>query len=221
MTSGSFKQKRQASSNGIHIPGGDLHKETKRFCLYTLTRVMSVLPEGFLLQPDFLTPGEEEELTAFIGSLTMGEIRMHGVTAKRKVKQFGFHYSFDSFRLTPAPELPPELLPIRDRAAVLASVVPADFSEALVTAYPAGAGIGWHRDAPPFGIVAGISLGASCRMRFQKGAGPERVTAAVELPPRSIYLLTGPARQEWQHTIPAVKQPRYSVTFRTLRRKGS
>ncbi|HYP14880.1 MAG TPA: alpha-ketoglutarate-dependent dioxygenase AlkB, partial [Bryobacteraceae bacterium] len=103
----------------------------------------------------------------------------------------------------------------------LASVDPGEFAEALVTEYPPGAGIGWHRDAPPFGIVAGISLGATCRMRFQKGTGPERVTSAAELPPRSIYLLTGPARKEWQHTIPAVKQTRYSITFRTLRRGRS
>jgi alkylated DNA repair dioxygenase AlkB len=179
---------------------------------------MSSLPEGFRLEPDFLSAAEESELVAYAASLSMGEVRMHGVTAKRRVKQFGFHYSFDSFRLSAAAGIPPELLPVRERAAALASVEPDDFAEALVTLYPPGAGIGWHRDAPPFGIVAGISLGAPCRMRFQRGRGADRVTAAVELPPRSIYLLTGPARKEWQHTIPGVKQTRYSITFRTLAR---
>ena len=181
---------------------------------------MAPLPEGFVLQYDFLTTGEEAELIAFIAALSFGEVRMHGVTAKRQVRQYGYHYSFDSFRLTPAGEIAPELLPFRERAASMASIEPDQFAEALVTLYPPGAGIGWHRDAPPFGIVAGISLGAPCRMRFQKGAGPNRITAAVELPPRSAYLLTGPARKEWQHTIPPVKATRYSITFRTLRRSS-
>jgi alkylated DNA repair protein (DNA oxidative demethylase) len=177
----------------------------------------SSTPEGLIIQYEFLQLDEESRLIDFIRTLSFGDVRMHGVTAKRRVAQFGFHYSFDSFRLTPARELPPELLTVRDRAAAVALIDSAEFAEALVTEYPPGAGIGWHRDAPVFGIVAGISLGASCRMRFQKGAGPDRITSAVELPPRSIYLLTGPARKEWQHTIPAVKQTRYSITFRTLK----
>jgi alkylated DNA repair dioxygenase AlkB len=143
---------------------------------------------------------------------------MHGVIARRRVAQFGWHYSFDSFRLTPAPDPPPELNSIRSRAAILARVSAEDFVETLVTEYPPGASIGWHRDAPPFGIVAGVSIAADCRMRFQKGTGADRVTAAVTLPRRSLYLLTGPARSQWQHTIPPVHQLRYSITFRTLQR---
>lgn len=175
-------------------------------------------PEGFAVQLEFLSHDEEAQLIEFLQSLSFGEIRMHGVVAKRRVAQFGLHYSFESYRLTPARELPPLLSPIRDRAAVFASVEPAAFAETLVTEYKPGAGIGWHRDAPPFGIVAGVSLGAPCRMRFQKGSGADRVTTAVDLPRRSIYLLKGPARTDWQHTIPMVKETRYSITFRTLRR---
>lgn len=178
-----------------------------------------MLPEGFVLQPDFLAENEEQRLIEFIRGLRFGEVRMHGVTAKRRVAQFGWHYSFESYKLTPAAVLPSELVEVRSRAAALAGVQPEQFSETLVTGYPPGAGIGWHRDAPPFGIVAGISLGAACRMRFQKGKGAERETAAVELPPRSIYLLTGSARKDWQHTIPAVPDTRWSITFRTLRRE--
>jgi alkylated DNA repair dioxygenase AlkB len=141
---------------------------------------------------------------------------MHGVESKRRVAQFGWHYSFDSFRLTVAPPVPPEFLPIRDRAAAIAGVEAGQFSEALVTEYEPGAGIGWHRDAPPFGIIAGISLAGSCRLRFRRGEGKDRVTAAIDLPPRSIYLLTGSARKDWQHTIPPTKELRYSITFRTV-----
>lgn len=175
-------------------------------------------PEGFVLTPNFLSDSEEAHLLNFLPGLSYGELRMKGVVAKRRVAQFGWHYSFESFRLTPAPAPPPELEPIRVRASAVANVTPEEFSEVLVTEYQPGAAIGWHRDAPPFGIVAGVSIGGECRMRFQKGAGTDRVTSAVVLPSRSIYLLTGPARSEWQHTIPAVRELRYSITFRTLKR---
>ena len=56
-------------------------------------------------------------------------------------------------------------------------------------------------------------------MRFQRGTGPDRETATIDLPSRSMYFLTGPARTQWQHSIPAVRHLRYSATFRTLRRK--
>jgi alkylated DNA repair dioxygenase AlkB len=179
---------------------------------------MSELPEGFILRHDFLDREEEGCLLEFVRSVPYGEVRMHGVVARRRVAQFGWHYSFDSYRLTPAAGLPQQLDPLRERAAMLAGIDAEEFAETLVTEYPPGAGIGWHRDAPPFGIIAGISLGAICRMRFQRGSGAERITAAVELPPRSIYLLTGSARSEWQHTIPPVRELRYSITFRTLKR---
>jgi alkylated DNA repair dioxygenase AlkB len=177
-----------------------------------------MLPEGFILVEDFVSPEEESKLIRYIRDIEFGQVRMHGVVARRRVAQFGWHYSFDSYRLTPARPMPPELECVRERAAALAGVKSSEFSEALVTEYQPGAGIGWHRDAPPFGIVAGISLAGRCRMRFQRGSGADRVTTAIELAPRSIYLMTGPARSEWQHTIPPTKELRYSITFRTLRK---
>jgi DNA oxidative demethylase len=178
-------------------------------------------PDGFVLAPDFLTEADEAELLPLISALPFVSVRMRGVVAKRRVAQFGLHYSFESFRLTPAPPLPSSFDSIRRRAAELAGVLAEDFAEALVTEYQPGAGIGWHRDAPAFDIVAGISIGASCRMRFQRGLGADRVTAATILPRRSLYLLTGSARFQWQHTIPPVRKLRYSITFRTLMRACS
>ena len=87
----------------------------------------------------------------------------------------------------------------------------------MLTEYPPGAPIGWHRDAPPFGDVIGISLLSACRFRFRRGRTGAWETTEVQLMPRSIYLLTGPARTEWEHCIPAVSALRYSITFRTLR----
>jgi alkylated DNA repair dioxygenase AlkB len=132
------------------------------------------------------------------------------------VRQYGWRYSFESSRVSPGPELPDFLIPLRDRAAPLAGVEPDALSEALVTEYPEGAAIGWHRDAPMFGIVIGISLLAPCTFRFRRGDAGTQKPIKVELAPRSAYVLAGEARTEWQHSIPPMRALRYSVTFRTL-----
>jgi alkylated DNA repair dioxygenase AlkB len=40
---------------------------------------------------------------------------------------------------------------------------------------------------------------------------------SIELQPRSIYLMSGASREIWQHSIPPVKELRYSIIMRTLR----
>jgi hypothetical protein len=81
----------------------------------------------------------------------------------------------------------------------------------------AGAAIGGHKDRPVFGEVLGLSLGSQCTFRNRRKAGErwERVSLTAE--PRSIYLLRGPSRTEWEHSIPAVDQLRYSITLRKLK----
>ena len=91
--------------------------------------------------------------------------------------------------------------------------------EAIVTEYSAGAPIGWHRDAPQFGDVIGISVGGSCRMRFKPYKKEGRIVSQI-LEPRSLYVIRGVARWQYQHSIPAVESLRYSITFRTLREKA-
>jgi DNA oxidative demethylase len=84
--------------------------------------------------------------------------------------------------------------------------------------YPPGAQIGWHRDAPMFGTVVGVSLGSSARLRLRREVDGEPRAFELELEPRSGYVLAGPARTAWQHHVPPAKSLRYSITFRTLRR---
>jgi alkylated DNA repair dioxygenase AlkB len=178
-----------------------------------------MFPDGLRHQDGFLAVDEEALLLERFHGLEFHEVRMRGVVARRRVVQYGWKYSFESFRMTEGPELPDYLLPIRDRAADFAGVSADELSEALVTEYPPGAPIGWHRDAPGFGVVVGISLASSCRLRFRRGRVGAWVTAELELRPRSIYVLAGAARSEWEHSIPAVRELRYSLTFRTLRNK--
>lgn len=183
--------------------------------------VESSLPSGLIFLPEFLTQDEELYLLDFVNSMDFRSLQMHGVMAKRRIKQFGWHYAFESFKLTPADPIPTAFASIQARSATLAGIGSSEWAEALVTEYPASSGIGWHRDAPAFGIVAGISLLGACRMRFQTGTGVTRMTSAIDLPRRSIYLLTGEARTKWQHMIPPTRELRYSITFRTVRRSTS
>ena len=177
------------------------------------------LPEGLVYVEEFVTPGEERALLETIEALDFRTLTMHGQTAKRTVRHFGLDYAYESGDLVPADPLPGPLVPLRDRAAELIEREPDDLVQILVSRYPEGAGIGWHRDAPMFGSrIVGVSLGGKSRMRFQRTIKGERETAAIELAPRSAYVLSGKARWSWQHSIPATKELRYSVTFRTLKR---
>jgi len=88
--------------------------------------------------------------------------------------------------------------------------------EAVVTEYPAGAPIGWHRDVPQFETIVGISLLSCSRMRLKPYKAEGKILS-ITLEPRSIYVLGGASRWNFQHGIPPVKSLRYSVTFRTLR----
>lgn len=142
---------------------------------------------------------------------------MRGQVARRRVAHFGWRYGYATWAIAPGPPLPPFLEPLRVGAAALAGAAPGALAEVLVTEYPPGAAIGWHRDAPAFGDVVGVSLLAPCRLRFRRGTGRAAATWEIVLEPRSAYLLSGGARWAWQHSIPAVKAPRYSVTLRTLR----
>ena len=39
----------------------------------------------------------------------------------------------------------------------------------------------------------------------------------MRLDRRSVYVMRGPSRDEWEHSIPAVDELRYSITFRSMR----
>jgi DNA oxidative demethylase len=183
---------------------------------------VSRAPAGLLYVPDFVGADEEQALAGHIGRLEFHDVVMRGVAARRRVAQFGWLYGYDSWsRIDPGPRVPDFLHSLRERAARLADVSPVELEEALVIEYPPGAGIGWHRDAPMFGPkVVGVSLLSPCRMRFQRGKGAEREVYALELAPRSAYVLAGAARAAWQHSIPKSPALRYSITFRTVLTTG-
>ena len=93
-------------------------------------------------------------------------------------------------------------------------------AQVLCTEYDTGVGIGWHRDKPHFDRIFGLSLGSPCRFRFRRTAGDKRERFAFDAAPRSIYMMADVARRDWEHSIPAVEAPRYSITFRTMVRRS-
>ncbi len=177
------------------------------------------LPRGFLYQPDFIDCIAEAQLISVIATLPLAEMRYRQYTAKRRILSYGGSYDFSDHELRPAAPIPPFLDNLRIRAADWIGIPPTDFQHALIAEYRPGTPLGWHRDVPDFELVLGISLDSVCRMRFRpyppaKGKDPRSV--AVELQPRSAYVLRGEARWNWQHAISPTKGHRYSVTFRTL-----
>jgi DNA oxidative demethylase len=178
-----------------------------------------VRPDGLIYVEDFVAPEEERALLGALEGIDFRTLTMRGRTARRTVRHYGLDYDYEAGELVPADPLPGDLVFLRDRCAALIEREPEDLVQILFSRYPEGAGIGWHRDAPMFGSrIAGVSLLAPCRMRFKRTVKGEREAAAVELAPRSAYVLSGKARWSWQHSIPATKALRYSITFRTLRR---
>src|SRR5829696_5533209 len=166
-------------------------------------------PTGLRYIPSLLSEDQERDLLERVRGLQFDEVRMHGQVARRVVRHFGVQYAFESAAITPGPPIPDWLAEVRDHAAQLLDVSPAALAEVLITYYPPGATIGWHRDAPVFGDVVGVSLGSACEMRFQHGQGDGRRVFQQRLEPRSAYVLSGPARNRWQHSIPQVTTDRY------------
>jgi alkylated DNA repair protein (DNA oxidative demethylase) len=176
-------------------------------------------PEGLAYLPDLVSAGEEERLLGRLVEESYGEVRMRGQVARRMVRHYGMSYDFEAAAITPGDPVPEWLVELRGRCAGLLGIEDERLAECLLTRYPPGATIGWHRDAPMFGDVVGVSFGSSCLLRFQRGQRDQRRVFEQLLEPRSGYVLSGPSRAAWQHSIPPVAEERYSITFRTLRRR--
>jgi alkylated DNA repair dioxygenase AlkB len=179
------------------------------------------LPLGLVYEPGFLTLEEEDALIAHIAPLSLREARFREYFAKRRVAHF--HDGADAPRyddgdadsFTSGP-LPPFLVALREKVAAHLALDPAQFVHVLVSEYRPGTPIGWHRDKPQYGIVVGISLAGVGRMRWRPYAHQDaRHTVSLDLARRSMYVMRGPIRWQWQHSMPPAASLRYSITMRT------
>jgi alkylated DNA repair dioxygenase AlkB len=174
------------------------------------------LPAGFAYRQELISPGEERALVKRFEKLPFKPFEFHGYLGNRHIVSFGWRYDYAGRTLRESDDIPAFLLPLRQQAAALADVSADDLQQILVTEYTAGAGIGWHRDKPMFEDIIALSFVSPCVLRFRRkqSAGWER--ASQDIHPRSAYMLRGPARREWEHSIPPVDSLRYSVTFRNF-----
>lgn len=178
------------------------------------------LPPGMRYEEEFLSREDEQRWIAFAQALPLKEMNYKGYTAKRRVVSFGGKYDYLRNKLDEGPPIPPELDPLRMRVATWLGVAPDAFTQVLVAEYGEGTPLGWHRDVPDFEDVVGVSLLSEAVMRFRPyppDAPKKADIVKVVVQPRSIYLLHGPSRWEWQHSVAATKRLRYSITFRTPR----
>ena len=175
------------------------------------------LPEGFRYQSEVLPVEMEASLLESFRALPFKEFEFHGYTGKRRVVSYGWQYDFSEARLRKTEDIPDFLLRVRELAGQFAGVEPTDLHHVLVTEYSPGSAIGWHRDKAVFGDVIGISLLSSCNFRLRRKVGSKWERASVIAEPRSAYLMRGPSRTEWEHSIPPVDSLRYSITLRNFR----
>ena len=188
----------------------------------TLFPIALKFPSGFEYIPDFITEQEEEHLLIIIRGITLHRMKFQGFEAKRLVASFGYDYHFDKRALTAGKAIPEAFFSIVEKVARQAEIPSAEIAELLVTEYPAGSVINWHRDAPPFKTILGLSLLSDCtfRLRPHDKENQSRTTLLTfPVKRRSLYIMREQAREEWEHSIAPVKQQRYSITFRDLKVK--
>lgn len=175
------------------------------------------LPSGFMYCPAFLSEEEEGGLVEIFRTLPFEVFQYRGFQARRRIVAYGWTYDFNTNELSRAADIPEFLQPVLIRAAEATNIPAEELEEALVTEYTPGAQINWHRDLPMFEKVVGISLLGSCTFRL-KSYSKDAKPVPVVLEPRSLYLMEGSARWNHVHSIPPVKELRYSITLRTLKR---
>ena len=177
-------------------------------------------PPGFSYGENFLSGAEHDALLSHLQRLRLEPVVMRGVASLRRVAHYGWNYDYDGWTITRAAPIPAFIARFLPRAAAFANAPAAAFEAALVNFYRAGAGIGWHRDAPMFGSpVVGVSVGTACPMKFRRKT-PEGYDVFQQwLAPGSVYAIAGEARSVWQHGISASPSDRFSVTFRTVIRR--
>jgi alkylated DNA repair dioxygenase AlkB len=177
-------------------------------------------PVGFSYYPEFINEQEELDLLKYISTLPLHSFQFHGFEAKRKVASFGFDYSFEKRSLTKGKPIPSVFDPLVSKVANKLHIRADDFVELLVTQYPIGAVINWHRDAFPFEVIAGISLSSSCIFRLRPHDQEKRKRSSLLTFPverRSMYVMKDESRYLWEHSTAPVTDVRYSITLRTLK----
>jgi alkylated DNA repair dioxygenase AlkB len=178
-----------------------------------------VAPEGFHYYADFIDTAEEQLLIANIREFALHPMVFQGYTAKRKVASFGYDFNFNTRKLNKGRNIPESFAWLISKVAAQLMIPVDEIAELLLTEYPPGSVINWHRDAPPFETIAGVSLGTDCIFKlrpYERSQRSRKSVISLPVAPRSLYIIKGPARSDWEHSTAPVAATRYSITLRTL-----
>lgn len=183
----------------------------------------ATLPPGARLADGFIDQDQAQQLLATI------DAKPWRSDLKRRVQHYGWRYDNRARAVSPEMDLGPLprwLAEVAEHVGRYAQfgVTP---DQVIVNEYLPGQGISAHVDCEPcFGpLIASLSLGGTVEMTFRKRSSGER--HSVILAPANLLILSGEARYNWTHEIPARKsdlikgapQPRkrrVSLTLRTV-----
>ena len=172
---------------------------------------------GLRLIENAIDAKAERAVAEAIDAAPLEPFRFGQWRGKRLTANYGSAYDYQRGAVTPAPPLPEWIETLRATLAPQVGRDPDAFVQALLIRYDPGAGIGWHRDRPQYGDVLGLSLSASAVLRLRRRTSEGFERRSVDLPPRSLYLLSGEARDGWEHSIAPMPVTRRSLTLRSLR----
>ncbi|MDD9901013.1 MAG: alpha-ketoglutarate-dependent dioxygenase AlkB [Alphaproteobacteria bacterium] len=178
---------------------------------------------GLSLTSGYISADEEQALLSAIdGQLWLTDL-------KRRVQHYGYRYDYKARAITK--EL--YLGPLPEWLQPLCGKLHADKifaqkpDQVIVNEYLPGQGISSHVDCVPcFGdTIASLSLGSACIMELSNPKTEDKREVLLE--PQSLITLTGLARYEWLHGIPArksdvihglrrMRERRVSLTFRKV-----
>lgn len=186
----------------------------------TLFDISPPTPPGFSYHRDFISVSEEAQLISYVRELELQQMKFHEYEAKRKVMSFGRGWSFTEQGLKEGKPIPKEFDFLIERIAGYLQIPKTSIAQLLVTEYPVGSVINWHRDAVPFETIIGISLVSECVFKLrpqEKEKQTRQATISLNVQPRSLYTMTGISKTSWQHCTAPAKHTRYSITCRTLK----
>lgn len=189
----------------------------------TLFDISPTLPPGFTYAENFISIEEEKGLVTAIEQLNLQNMQFHQYEAKRKVISFGRGWSFTDQCLKQGNPIPPAFDFLVERIARHLNIPKDSIAQFLITEYPIDSVINWHRDAPPFETIVGVSLLSDCTFKLRPHEKEKQTRAAtISLPVqrRSFYVMTGESKTAWQHCTAPVEKVRYSLTFRTIRQSS-
>ena len=147
---------------------------------------------------------DEETPAEHIESLPFKEFEFHGFTGKRRIVSFGWRYDFNGGGLTKTETCRNFSSGIRARAEGFAGIAPGSLQQVLITEYRRAPRSAGTRTAP----FSATSSAFRCSRPALSGCGGKAGAlgaAQSDAEPRSIYLLRGPSRTEWEHSIPGVE----------------